>query len=258
MYIKTKVLCLVTLTLLVTLTQSSVVKEPENKSKPEPPRSKRESVFASPIYYDPVPQQAVQPAPGTPPLTQQPQPPVQPQQGVPLFGALIPGLNGLSTLVPLGNLGNLGLGNLGLGNLGLGNLGLGNLGLGNLGLPNLGLPNLGLPNLGLPNLGLPNLGNLLGGNGGLTNLGGVGNVGVPGAPAAGLPGLGNIGGLLPGPVQGLLPGQATQRCPVTQTLNCRCENILPLPVQPTARSSDKIEILQQNIKLNANGDKEIR
>lgn len=208
-------------------TQCSMLKpQLEEETKLEEQRLKRDAIFSTPVYYDTMPAQTSgQPQPMP---TQQPQ---QQQPSLPLVGALVsnvPGLNGISstltTLVPLGNLG--GLANLGaLGNLG--NLGA----LGNLG----GLGGLG----GLGALG--NLGNV---GGGLSNLLGGGVTGLTGT-------VGNLGGLLSG------SGSPGLQCPLTQTLKCRCENLLPLPIKP-ARSYNGLEILQQNMKINQNGDKEVK
>lgn len=120
------------------------------------------------------------------------------QQGLPIIGALVPGLGGLGNIIPLGNLGQL--------------LNLNGLFSGVTGI--------------VPGL----LGGLVPGLGGL----------VPG-----------LGGTTPG--LGVSPTQQTQ-CPIGQISRCRCENFLPV----TGRSDDILEILQQKVALNLNGEKEIR
>lgn len=127
------------------------------------------------------------------------------QQGLPIIGALVPGLGGLGNIIPLGNLGQL---------LNLNGLFSGVTGI----VPGL----LG----GL----VPGLGGLVPGLGGL----------VPG-----------LGGTTPG--LGVSPTQQTQ-CPLGQVSRCRCENLLPV----TGRSDDILEIVQQKVSLNLNGEKEIR
>uniref|UniRef100_A0A1A9USX9 Uncharacterized protein n=1 Tax=Glossina austeni TaxID=7395 RepID=A0A1A9USX9_GLOAU len=58
---------------------------------------------------------------------------------------------------------------------------------------------------------------------------------------------GNAGGL-GGFWSGLHGQQMGQQCPLGQFYRCRCDNILP-------RGMDSLEILQQNIKFNQQGDK---
>uniref|UniRef100_A0A1B0FIB2 Uncharacterized protein n=1 Tax=Glossina morsitans morsitans TaxID=37546 RepID=A0A1B0FIB2_GLOMM len=59
---------------------------------------------------------------------------------------------------------------------------------------------------------------------------------------------GNAGGL-GGFWSGLHGQQPGQQCPLGQFYRCRCDNILPM------RGMDSLEILQQNIKFNQQGDK---
>ncbi|XP_073831884.1 uncharacterized protein [Musca autumnalis] len=100
------------------------------------------------------------------------------------------------------------------------------------------------PFQGLPIIGALIPANLLGSLGG----GAGGNTG-------GLGGLGsllnlNLGGILPGLG---LPQTQQNQCPIGQVSRCRCEPVIPL----NQRIQDTLEILQQKVTLNINGDKEI-
>uniref|UniRef100_A0A1I8NZ15 Uncharacterized protein n=1 Tax=Stomoxys calcitrans TaxID=35570 RepID=A0A1I8NZ15_STOCA len=100
---------------------------------------------------------------------------------------------------------------------------------------------------GLPIIGalLPAslLGNLVNGLSSLVPLGNLGNL-------ANLGNFGNLGSLLPGIG---LPQTQQNQCPLGQISRCRCENVLPL----SSRMDESLEIIQQRVSLNVQGEKEL-